>query len=213
MKTLALSAIALLTVVGAANAGIINGDFEAGNGIAPSTSNYTLDDTMYPPATWNVVSFDTIHPAWVDFFDHTRGNSDGHFMIVNGTDSGFGPAWGQTVSVSPGTEYNLSAWFASLYPASVAGLSLRVFPAVDRGFEPLAGVDFVAPSDLGVWAEQTLAFNSGIYSAVTVEIWDINQAFSGNDYAIDDIALREVPAPGAVAMMGLVGVAGIRRRR
>ncbi|MFM9958944.1 MAG: hypothetical protein ACKVZJ_12805 [Phycisphaerales bacterium] len=213
MKSLALSAVALLSIVGTSSAAIINGDFESGPGIAPSTSSYSLDGSMLPPATYNVVSFDTIHPAWVDFFDHTIGTELGHYMIVNGTDSGAGPAWSQSVSVTPGTEYSLSAWFASLFPASVAGLSMRVFPAVDRGFNPIASVDFVAPSDLAVWAEQTLAFNSGNFSSVTVEIWDINQAFSGNDYAIDDVSLTQVPAPGAAAMLGLLGVAGVRRRR
>lgn len=213
MKSLALSAVALLSIVGSSNAGIINGDFESGPGIAPSTSSYSLDGTMFPPATYNVVSFDTIHPSWVDFNDHTIGTPNGHFMIVNGTDAGSGPAWKQTVSVTPFTEYNLSAWFASLYPASVAGLSMRVFGAFERGNAPLASVDFVAPSDLAVWVEQTLSFNSTDLLAVSVEIWDTNQAFSGNDYAIDDISLTQVPAPGAAAMLGLLGVAGVRRRR
>lgn len=211
VRTFTASAAALLACALGANAGIINGDFEAG-AIAPSYSAYSLDGTMFPPATYNVVSFDTIHPSWADFYDHTRGNSDGHFMIVNGTDSGAGPAWGQIVSVDPNTDYSLSAWFASLYPASVATLSMRVF-APERGNAPLAAVDFVAPSDLQVWAEQTLSFNSGGLSSVVVEIWDTNQVFSGNDYAIDDVSLTAVPTPGAAMVAGVAGLVGLRRRR
>lgn len=212
MKTFAITAAGLLACTAAANAAVINGDFETGD-ISPAVSAYTLDGTMFPPATYNVVGFDTIHPSWVDFFDHTRGNSDGHFMIVNGTDSGAGPVWAQVISVTPGTSYEMSAWFASLFPAAVASLSLRVYGLVERGDSPIAALDFIAPSDLGVWAQQTLAFDAGQLSAVRVEIWDTNAAFSGNDYAIDDIAVSAVPAPGAAAMLGLAGITGVRRRR
>ncbi|MGH7242254.1 MAG: hypothetical protein ACREJD_02415 [Phycisphaerales bacterium] len=184
---------------------VVNGDFQTGL-LGPSTSSYSLDNTMYPPATWNIVSYDTLHTSWVDFYDHTYGDERGEYMIVNGTDQGTGPAWAQTVAVAANTTYSLSAWFASLYPEAPASLEFRV-----NGVS--IGPVFNAPLPVGNWEQRSGTFNTGASTLVSVEIWDVNQAFTGNDYAIDDISLEAVPAPGSLALAGLAGGVMMRRRR
>jgi len=202
VRSRALGAAAVLvTIATGANAAIVNGDFEAGD--TGFTSSYGTNDITLP-AQYLVVQNDTVHPAWTDFADHTFGDGSGRFMVVNGTDSGAGPAWAQVVAVTPNTQYTLSAWFASVFPDAPANAEFRVDGV-------LVAPAFVAPLPPGVWAQNSVTFNSGAAASLSLEIWDTNQVFSGNDYAIDDITL--VPAPGAAALLGLGTLVGLRRRR
>lgn len=211
--TLAITTLALIACTGSANAGlIVNGTFEGGT-IAPATSSYPTDPVMWPEGRYNVVTSDTLHPLWVDFFDHTSGNGESGFMIVNGTTEGNGPSWTDTVEVEPGTEFVLSAWLASLYPAAIATVSLRVIGLGDETGTVIAQSDVTAPEALATWEQRTLAFNSGDFNALRIEVWDTNQVAGGNDYAIDDIALTAVPTPGAAALAGMGLVIAARRRR
>ncbi|MFT3686728.1 MAG: MYXO-CTERM sorting domain-containing protein [Phycisphaerales bacterium] len=204
-----LSALAILALAGAADAQIVNGDFQAGN--TGFTSGFSYETTggspgMTDEATYSIVSFDTLHPSWGDFYDHTFGNSDGLFMIVNGARPGtpFGPAWGQTVNVTPGTDYTLSMWLASVYPGAPAAVEFRIDGAVVLPTVQLGSV-------VGAWEQHSVSFNSGAATSVLIEIWDTSGIQSGNDYAIDDITLT--PTPGAAALAGMGGLAALRRRR
>lgn len=206
MKNTICGLIAMASLCAAASANqVVNGDFQTG-GLAPSTSSYTQDGTMYPPATWNIVSYDTLHGSWVDFYDHTYGDERGWYMIVNGTDQGLGPAWAQTVSVTANTDYTLSGWFATLIQLAPASLEFRVNGVT---ISPA----FSAPNAAATWEQRSVTFNSGALTSLSIEIWDTNQVFSGNDYAIDDISLEAVPAPGSIALAGAAGLVMMRRRR
>lgn len=215
MKATATSAALLALAASAVANPIVNGNFETGT-IGPSTTAYAIDGSMFPPETYNIVSFDTIHPSWVDFFDHTLGNADGHYMIINGSDSGVGPSWAQTVAVTPGTDYDLSAWFASLFPASVANLEWRIIGDQSNITSP----QFMAPLSvgdggpgLGVWVQHVFSFNSGANTSISIQLWDISGIYQGNDYALDDISLCVVPSPTAAGLLGLAGLSAARRRR
>jgi hypothetical protein len=213
MKTLALTTLVIAACTGSAHAALIaNGTFENGT-IAPATSAYPTDPTMWPEGRYNVTNFDTLHPLWVDFYDHTSGNGESGFMIVNGTTEGNGPSWTDTVQVNPGTEFELSAWLASLYPTAIATVSLRVIGLGDETGGVIAQSDVTAPTDLATWEQRTMSFNSGNFSAIRIEVWDTNQIAGGNDYAIDDIALNAVPTPGATALASMGLLLGARRRR
>jgi len=199
-----LLASASFCAVASANQ-VVNGDFQTGT-LGPSTSSYSFDNSMYPPATWNIVSYDTLHGSWQDFYDHTFGDERGRFMIVNGTDQGLGPAWAQTVAVTANTDYNLSGWFATLIADAPASVEFRVNGVT---LSPV----FSAPVADSVWEQHSVLFNSGNLTSLSVEIWDTSQVFHGNDYAIDDISLEAVPAPGSIAFAGIAGLTLTRRRR
>ncbi|MFT3686729.1 MAG: hypothetical protein QM783_17715 [Phycisphaerales bacterium] len=200
-----LCVICAATVASAALANpIVNGDFETGT-LGPSTTAYASTN-IYDPAQYIITNYDTVHTSWVDFYDHTYGTGDGHYMVVNGTDDGLGPTWAQTVSVTANTQYELSAWFASLYPAAIATIEFRV-----NG--QLVVPQFSAPNALGVWEQRSVVFNTGNSTSISVEIWDYNQSYTGNDYAIDDIALNVVPTPGSAATLAVGALAAMRRRR
>ncbi len=204
---------------------ISNGDFQLGT-LGPSASSFSYEntvgsaslpvDSIYDEGTYSIVSYDTIHGNWVDFYDHTMGNADGRYMIVNGSDDGSGPSWMQTVAVQPNTDYVLTGWFASLHASAIANLQWNLIG--DASNESSAG--FLAPKGsgqggpgLGVWSERTFAFNSGANTSIRVELWDTSGIASGNDYAVDDISLAPaVPAPASMASLALAGLIGARRR-
>lgn len=200
----------LMSVLCAACAGsvaaaqVVNGDFESGF-IAPSTSAYGTND-IYAPQQYIITTYDTMHNSWVDFYDHTFGDDRGHYMVVNGSNAGVGPTWAQVVGVSANTDYTLSGWFASTFSAAIASVEFRVNGVVVMP-------TFSAPLTLGIWEQRSVTFNTGNATSISVEIWDSNQQFTGNDYAIDDIALTAVPTPGAAALLGLGGLMAARRRR
>lgn len=206
MRHALAAAFALSAFAGLASANIvINGDFQTGN-LGPSTTTYALSDTMWPETTWNIVSYDTIHSLWSDFHDHTYGDERGFFMVVNGSTPANGPAWAQTVAVEPGTDYTLSGWFASVFPGAPSAVEFRVDGQ-------LVQPNFNLTSAVGVWEEHGVNFNSGERSSISIEIWDTSGIASGNDYAIDDISLTAVPAPGALALVGVSGLIAGRRKR
>lgn len=197
---------------------IVNGDFQMGS-LGPSTSSYSFQntvgsaslpvDSIYDEGTYSIVTHDTIHGNWVDYYDHTHGDANGRYMIINGADNGDGPAWTQTVAISPGSSYTLSAWFSSLHPAAIANLEWRLVGDDSLILSP----GFLAPASVGTWDLRTFEFNSGANSSLTIELWDTSGIASGNDYAVDDIALNmNIPAPGVLALFTL-GLAPMRRSR
>ena len=206
----AIACVALCSasmVVGTAAASVLT-SFSGGS-IAPGTSSYFVSPTMTPAGSYNVVTLDTLHPSWADFFDHTTGDAAGSFMVVNGgAGVGGGMAWSATVSVTPGTDYTVSAWFASVY-----GFATSTLRFVVVGDTTLTGPGFGAPTVTATWAQSSYTFNTGTSTAVSLQIWDISGLSDGNDYAIDDIALDVVPTPGAAGLLAFGSVAALRRRR
>ena len=167
-------------------------------------------DSIYDAGTFTIVTYDTIHGSWADYYDHTTGDSSGRYMIVNGSDANIGAAWMQTVAVEPNTDYDLSGWFSSLHASSVAHLEWRLVGDSSTILSP----SFVAPASTGVWSERTFTFNSGSNMSISLQLWDTSGVSSGNDYGVDDISMdRTVPAPGPLAMLVGGACLGARQRR
>ncbi len=105
------------------------------------------------------------------------------------------------------TEFSAQVWDNG-GPASPFGGGMFVV-ALNDGVEVLFAV--VEPGFGGVgdtWFDIT---TSG--GMVFDELRFVGQDFAGPVTIIDNISFNSVPAPGAFAMLGLVGVAGARRRR
>jgi hypothetical protein len=200
---------------------IVNGTFSAGNTGFSSAYGFVPPASIFAPATYSIVHYDTLHPSWDDFTDHTTGGPapgdpvNGRYMIVNGTDTGLGPTWKQDQTLAVG-RYELSAWFASLFAQSPASLQFRVVDSSDSVIS--SSPTFTAPLPTGVWDDRSLTFDITTAGTFSIQIWDTNDAFTGNDYAIDDISLIVVPLPPAAwaGLGSLACVAGfgvVRRRR
>ena len=72
-----------------------------------------------------------------------------------------------------------------------------------------------APDTVAKWVFVSHAWNSGASTVANVQLWDLEKAYIGNDFALDDISMTVVPLPGAVVLgsMGMGFAAGCLRRR
>jgi hypothetical protein len=160
-----------------------NGDFE--QGIKGFRTDYQLwrggllDEKQFA-ITSNPCD---CHRDAAAFGDHTTGK--GKMLMVNGGAAPDDLVWGQTTEVRPGAEYTFRLWVASWHPISPARLDIRINGA------SIGQVD--ASNNVGMWREFRAQWNAGAAKTATIEIFDINRDFSGNDFAIDDISLRGPP--------------------
>ncbi len=131
---------------------ILNANFSLGNTGFSSAHGYVAYPSvespglMYPEGIYTVgANPGFVHDRWADFGDHTTG--DGLMMIVNGHREADMMVWSTSVTVDPDTQYDFSAWAASVYPRSPSGLAfsingtaarIAVPPPVRHG--PVAGV-------------------------------------------------------------------------
>ncbi len=130
-------------------------------------------------------------------------------MSVNGDDStqaGVKRVWYQTVAVTPGTEYEFSAWMLAT-ASGFGGYSLQfAFDGV-----PIGSVN--SPTAALVWEPFDASFTP-TNPSVTISIVNVSGITFPNDFMIDDISLVAVPAPGGVAAVCFGAVLlGARRRR
>ena len=200
----------------AAHAGtnlVTNGDFSAGD--AGFTSDYTEvfaadgQHAAYPPKVFAVTTNpNNVHNLWVSFGDHTAPadpSGPANMLVVNGAadESGLtASVWAESgIAVSPNTNYAFSLWLASSYPLSPAQVELKVNGgAVGSAF---------ADTTAGNWTQVTGAWNSGASTTANLSFVDLNTAYSGNDFVVDDINFAAaVPEPATWAMM-LAGFGGL----
>jgi hypothetical protein len=216
LLTIALVAL-ILSVVGPSNlrADIVNGDFELGN--VGFTSGYVYVPAPVQPLTgpggmWaeGTYTVDTnpkaYHDLWTAFADHTT-TGPGNMLIANGSPTAGINVWvgGNGVPLSAGT-YTFSAWVASVYPDNPAQINFSV------GSTSIGTI--TASGTAGLWTEFSGNFTVGGGSPAFASV-DINTLRSGNDFALDDIHITQVPDGGTtVLLLGLALAAGsfLRRR-
>ncbi len=186
---------------------IVNGDFELGfSGI---DTDYVYIDIEVPPGTvYNAQEYTVhtdpseCHPFWtVSYGDHTSGT--GNMMIVNAAIVPDQVVWQQTVTVTPGTDYDVSYWLSSVYPTAPANLQLSINDVV-------IGTD-LAPGTVGIWQQAYYVWNSETSTTATVKLIDLTMTAGGDDFAIDDISFV-VPEPGTILLLGLGGLF-LRKRK
>lgn len=184
---------------------VVNGDFEDRT-LAGISSDYlhtpggnTVEGSWWvnpwdPGAPWHGVQ-------------HTPSGAGA--MSVNGdnsTQAGVKRVWFQTISVTPNTEYNFSAWMLGT-AAGFPGYSLQF--AFDGA--PIGSVN--SPTAALLWEPFNATFTATA-PTVTISIVNVSGITFPNDFMIDDISLEAVPAPGSAGLatiaMGLA--AGYRRR-
>jgi len=228
-------ACGLLPTLSAADPIIPNASFSLGNsGFASGythVSSPTLPDLrlMWPEGTYTVGgSPSQYHGLWTGFGDHTTG--DGGMLIVNGSPLEGALVWSVTVDVEADTEYDFSAWAASVYPRNPASLAFSINGTV-------MDAPFLLPSQTGLWQRFSALWHSGDDTTARLSLVDLNTVRYGNDFALDDIALTAVrrfdprrfdpdpdpddpppaPVPEPASMIlfgsGLAGLAGYVKRR
>lgn len=165
---------------------ITNGDFSQGDtgftsnyvygtggssGLLTAEGQYAIDDNA-----------GKTHNRFADCTDHTSGT--GNMMVVNasGMEDSF---WCQTVNVNEGTSYDFSAWVTSVNTQNPAQLQFSIN-------SELLGSQFNASTNLCSWEEFSAQWSAPTSGAVEICIVNVNLTPAGNDFAIDDIAFREI---------------------
>lgn len=164
---------------------IQNGDFELGdvgftsayipgtggnNGLLTNEGQYAIDDN----------SRDT-HRRFAACDDNS---GTGNMMVVNAsgnTDN----IWCQSVTVTPNTDYDFSAWVSTVEQQNPAQLQFSI-----NG--NLLGDVFNASPTTCLWEEFFALWNSADNVSADICIVNVNLQVTGNDFALDDISFREV---------------------
>ena len=163
---------------------VVNGSFELGNTGFQSSYAYSpgnIADLSTYDITTNPAD---VHFSAASFGDHTTGT--GEMMAVNGGQTSDLTVWSETIAVVPNSDFTVSAWVASWYPASPAQL--------DFSINGTSIGTITSPDATGVWQQFSGSWNSGAATSATIRIVNLNMAFSGNDFALDDISFFG-PAP------------------
>lgn len=164
---------------------IVNGDFSAGNTGFSSDYNYVVDlpnvqNEMFPEGTYSVLNNpNLVHTGFSPCGDHTTGS--GNMMVINGA-ANLQDIWCQTVAVTPGSFYNVSAWVTSVNPASPAQLQFSI-----NGI-PIGSIINALPTPC-IWIPFNAVWNSGNNTTAEICILNLNTATGGNDFALDDISM------------------------
>ncbi|RZJ32968.1 MAG: gliding motility-associated C-terminal domain-containing protein, partial [Flavobacterium sp.] len=167
---------------------IQNGDFSQGNTLF--VTEYTEVANPNPfgvQASYEIV---TNPAAWFSPFcnsgDHTTGS--GNLMVFDGSVDPTGNviAWSNQnpISVLPNTNYTFSYYVESVAPDNPARLEVLI-----NGVSQ--GAPVTAPGTTCLWTQVSYDFNSGANTSLNFAIYDRNPASGGNDFALDDISLKE----------------------
>jgi YD repeat-containing protein len=180
-----------------------NGDFSQGDVAFHSDLRYD-NSPMYPFLGVGVYSLG-VNPAhhWsygAHFGDNTSGS--GKMMIVNGSTLPNHLVWGQTVDVSPNTRYEFSAWATawSVGSPTPTGPSEAILQVFING-------EMVVPETkvldrLGWWEELSGYWDSEGSTTASVEIRNLQTAYVGNEFVLDDISLWVDKRPDPIALPG-----------
>ena len=188
-----LAALAALTSVPAAQAQnlVRNGDFSEGNTDFAYGYEYVapLTDNLVPGGTFSVVgnpakpvTLCTKGAGMFDYFDHTKNDASGSFMVVNGAGTPNTLVWGQRIKVKPYTKYYFSTWVSTWTPDEVNPARLQ-FSINGK----LIGPIFEAPKQPGVWGVFEATWTSGASNYADISIVNQTTQEYGNDFGLDDI--------------------------
>lgn len=162
---------------------IVNGDFENGN--TGFTSDYIVGTggafgQLSNPGTYAVnTSPSNVHNNFSVCGDHTSGV--GNMLIANGSSTPNSNVWCQTVTVTPNTNYNFSAWIGNaLNDPNISNLQFSI-----NGVQ-LGPIFSTTPTACN-WQEFNQVWNSMAVTSAQLCILNQNTAGGGNDFVIDDI--------------------------
>lgn len=158
---------------------ITNGDFSQGNTGFNSSYNYSPASGVFE-GTYNIgTSITGWQPSFNNCGDHNTGS--GSMMMVNGSNLPSTSLWTTTVTVTPNTNYELSAWMQNLTSPSPASLIFYV-----NGEQ--IGRPLNAGTNVCEWKQFKGTWSSAATTTAVINIVNQTVIPEGNDFAIDDIS-------------------------
>ncbi|MEM7575587.1 MAG: gliding motility-associated C-terminal domain-containing protein [Bacteroidota bacterium] len=165
---------------------ILNSGFEAG--LADFTSDYVQGTGGSFGLLSNEGEFTVANNSNLthnNFANCTPPGGSGQMLVVNGATTANESVWCQTVNVAPGTDYEISAFVATVVAENPALLQFSI-----NGV--LLGGPFNASSSLCNWQQFSEVWSSGGNTTADICILNQNTQGSGNDFALDDIFFSPV---------------------
>ena len=166
--------------------------------VVPNPATYTPIDGQFTVQNTMNDAMSNVVGAWWRISDHTTGNETGRMMIVNENDPG-DIIFRTTVAVSPNKTYLFSTWILNLFRvAGYPGPEFAVRILDEEGnalYDAPLGADIPVSELYPEWKEIGAVINSTGNSELVIEFFSQGEATIGNDFAIDDIGLREVVLP------------------
>ncbi|MBX9738235.1 MAG: hypothetical protein K2X32_15045 [Phycisphaerales bacterium] len=225
-SALAIAALSLMSLAGAANAQVVFTDDFSGNTNA-NLATQTFDTgattgfthwTIGTPGDMDAGFFSVVnrardvHNSFTTSFDADN-NPEGAYAIYNGFSNETGNAYRvRLLGLDVGVQYSIS----------VAMLTL----AADPPFPQISNIRFThnlsslgdditltpVPSGQETWTTYTRTFVATGEDTLTIQnLGSLSNA--GNDFGLDNVSIARIPSPGAAALMGLGILATKRRRR
>tara|TARA_R110000782_G_scaffold102483_10_gene189599 strand:- start:10869 stop:11480 length:612 start_codon:yes stop_codon:yes gene_type:complete len=203
MKSIFATAL-IAAVAGSATAGLeltTNGGFETGD-----TTGWSYFAT--PASSFGV---DSTSPFAGNFNGNLVNNTDGSAAVIKQANMGIG-------QVNAGDEITISFWAKNIN--GVGGVNFaEFFSEIDGGgtssAQILGGAPlFASPTDWTFYQFTTFA-GPDVSGGVTLQFTATTGAIIGStsQLLIDNVSVTVIPAPGAMALLGLGGLVAIRRRR
>ena len=179
---------------------LINGDFESGNAFFESSYQHQTSTELNAilPGSYGIVvsnEASAICPVW-QIEDHTSNcDGEGNVLIVNGVTGQNATAviWEQRIdSLQIDTEYSLCGYLKTLQQCCFDVLPLLYFK-VDGVVVDTFQLNQSSSSDPCSWQEFNTSFIA-INTSQTISLClDEKTLGDGNDLAIDDLSLNEIP--------------------
>lgn len=161
----------------------------------PRDGQYAIQNITHPQASGN---------TWWSFADHTTGNETGRMMVINGDYPGT-LLFNETVALKQNTYYLFSAWILNMIKLiGYQPPSLGVRLIDDHGIIILdrkIGQDIPTNTNEPEWVQIGSILYSGTNTALTVQFISQGPAAIGNDYALDDVSLKEVKIPDSLPLL------------
>ena len=189
---------AISTAAHASSNLVVNGDFELGNaGFTTGYNQYTGSD---PGPSWETVGANgnLNNGAWNNGGDHTSGT--GNFLIVDGHGDNTVSMWNESIGVVTGRTYEISGWFRSLYPASPGTTQFTI--------DGSAAGSSILVNDESNWHQNSFLWTA-TSNTLNLGLVDLNTEGFGNDFGVDDLAVRPVPEASTVVLFSLLVVGGM----
>jgi hypothetical protein len=176
---------------------ITNGDFEATNGISffGYNSNYQSNLTGNSSPGQFVLGTNTasFNPNFAACSDHTQAGV-GLMMIADGSNNAGDKVWEQKpgggIQVIAGNKYSFSYWITSISNTNAPGN----YPEIEVQINGSSIGSAVCSPILCGWKQVLYTFTA---PSNYVQIWLFDKQTSsvGNDFALDDLSLIEIPPP------------------
>ncbi|WP_025616278.1 T9SS type B sorting domain-containing protein [Cellulophaga baltica] len=185
--------------------------YEDQTGNAPGDSNSNINDYEYTVTSQLVAPYS----SWINPIDHTTGTrtSNGRYLVINvGT-----PATGQVIytktinDIIPNQPLRVSLWILNLLKSTSSGLDPNLIIEVQETgtgtpVQTIYTGDIAKNTGASDWTEFSVDLNPGSNTTLEFVIRTDKVGNDGNDLAIDDIEIFQIPEVCELFVENLVTV-------